>query len=125
MRNMGGRYQININPQLTIELKKIEQKNNFVINGGIHFEIDDYERLIEILDDLSSIEDLKQKQKKLNLNEYVSFNRNYISDPSIDYNYLFRIPETEKNRHSSYSVDIKGINQLKILKITLLKIYDI
>lgn len=124
MRNMGGRYQININPKLTIELKKVKERKIFIINGSIHFEIDDYEKLIEILEDLSSIEDLKEKQRKLNLNEYVSFNRNYISDLSIDYNYSFRITETEKNRHSSHSIEIKGINQLKLLKNALFKIYE-
>ncbi len=124
MRNMGGRYQININPKLTIELKKVKERNNFIINGSIHFEIDDFEKVIEILEDLSSIEDLKEKQRNLNLNEYVSFNRNYISDLSTDYNYSFRITETEKNRHSSYSVEIEGINQLKLLKNALFKIYE-
>jgi len=124
MRNMGGRYQININPHLTIELKKVKERNYFIINGQIHFEIDDFEKVIEIIEELCSIKDLKEKNRNLNLNDHVSFERNYVSDLSSDYDYNFRITETEKNRHSSYSVEIKGMNQLRLLKNVLIKIHN-
>ena len=126
MRKMGGRYQINITPKLTINLDKnrSQETYNFVINGRIHFEIDDFEKVIEIIEDLCSIEDLKEKNRNLKLNEYVSFNRNFVTDLSTNYNYRFIITETEKNRHSSYSVEIKGMNQLQLLKKSLVKIYE-
>lgn len=123
---MGGRYYKNITSKLTINLDKDREQNtyNFIFNGMVHFDFDAFKEVINIIEKLLSIENLKEKRKSINLNDLVSFQRDYVLDVSSEFDYIFRIKETEKNRRVSHTVEIMGTKQLKAVKNALSEIYE-
>jgi len=122
-------YQINLDKvPLTIGLKKDRQDAfEFHIasgHGRINFALDDFEEIVKIFKELESTENFKDKEKHIDFNEFLSFHRNFISDTSKEYNYEFRITEKEKNRNVSHSIDLRGMEQLMLIKDSLIKIYN-
>ncbi len=114
-------HTIHINKQPNHKRRNREDnKTVFLIaesrGGQINIDLDKYEELITILEDLSNTADLKEKDKHVELTEYIRFHKQYISDTSMDYNYEFRISEREETRNVSHSVYIRGIKQLNLIK---------
>lgn len=123
------RYQINLNNgRLTIELnRKPEDSLNFSIHSPhsrVHFDFEDFEKVIEIIEELSLNWDVSVKDKTIDLNELTRFHCKLVSDISKNYNYEFKIAQKDKSRHVSYGIDIKGIDNLTILKESIIKLHD-
>lgn len=124
-----NRYQINLDKiPLTIGIKKDRQDTfEFHIastHGRINFELDDFEEIVKVFKELESIENFKDKEKHINFNEFLSFHRYFISDTSKEYNYEFRITEKEKNRNILHGIDLRGMEQLMLIKDSLIKLYN-
>ena len=128
----GQRYYKNLNSH-SIQINKQPNHNRrnrednkpvFLISGLINIDLEKYEELTQILEDLSNITDLKEKDKRIEFTEYIKFQRQYISDPSKDYNYEFCVTEKEETENVSHSVYIRGIKQLNLIKETLTYLHD-
>ncbi len=124
-----GKYQINLNNGLlTIGIdERSEHKPKLYIHGRggrINFDLNEYDNTIKIMEELVSIENLKEKEKQVSLNKNVSFHRQYRWDTSKDHSYEFRITEKEETRNASHGIDIKGIKQLNLIKETIIELHD-
>ena len=92
--------------------------------GKVYFDIENFSNAMKLMKELSLVTDLKEKNKSINLNEYIRFHRTLNSDPSKAYNYDFRIRQTEKKEIVTRSVHIKGIEQLNLVKDALIKLHE-
>ena len=68
------------------------------------------------MEELSSINDLMERNKSVSLDEYIRFHRKFISDPSKAYNYEFRITQKDKTRNIIRGVHLRGIKQFNLVK---------
>lgn len=92
--------------------------------GQIYVNIEKFPKLIRLLEDLSRINEIKDKDKQVDFSEYIRAYRRYISDVSKDYSYEFRITEKEETRNVSSAIYIKGITQLNLIKETIIELHD-
>ena len=92
--------------------------------GQIYVNIEKFPKLIRLLEDLSIISEIKDKDKQVDFSEYIRAHRRYISDFSKDYSYEFRITEKEETRNVSSTIYIKGITQLNLIKEIIIELHD-
>ncbi len=125
----ANRYEIRFNdPRLIIMLQ--ERTRNIpefeIYSGGGHVKLDfeDYEKIIKLINELSLIKDVRESEKYIGLNEYIRFHRSYVKDTTKSYNYDFRITQKNKNENVNYTATIQGIEQIKLVKQSLIKLHD-
>lgn len=124
-----NKYQINLNNGLlTIGIdERSDRKPKLYIHGRggrINFDLNEYDNTIEIMEELGSIDNLKEKEKRIGLNEFVQFHRKFVSEISKSYNYEYRISERVQMRNEIKTVDIYGVEQLNLTKETLIWLYE-
>jgi len=118
-------YQINLNNGLlTIGIdKRSENKPKLYIHGRsgrVNFDLNEYDNTINIMEELSSIDNVKEKEKRINLNEFVEFHRKFVPEISKSYNYEYRITERDQKRNVGSTIELYGIEQLNLAKETLI-----
>ena len=119
-----NKYQINLNNGLlTIGIdERSERKPKLYMHGRggrINFDLNEYDNTIKIMEELISTDNQKEKEKRINLNEFVEFHRKFVSDLRKSYNYEYRISERDQRRNESHTVELYGIEQLNLAKETL------
>ena len=120
-----NKYRINLNNGLlTIGIdERSDRKPKLYFHGGggrVNFDLNEYDNTIKIMEELGSIDNQKEKEKQISLNEFVKFHRKFVSDISKPYNYEFRISERDKRRNESKTIELNGIEQLNLAKETLI-----
>ena len=123
------RYQIYFKDiRLQIWLgRKSEDGPNFTIHDSasrVNFDFADFERVILAIDEICSVMGSKEKNIKIKINENLTIYRNFISDLSKDYNFEFRWEEIDKRENVGYSVYLRGIKQVLLVKESLIKLLD-
>ncbi|KKM80035.1 hypothetical protein LCGC14_1343930 [marine sediment metagenome] len=123
------KYQINIadsNVKVRVENWDLNDPKFLIDDGGgkVHFDNENFDKAIKIMEELKLISDIKENNKTIILSEYIRFHRNFISDPLKVYNYEFRISQRDRTRNSSSGVYLKGIEQLNLVKDSLINLHE-